>query len=288
MRNQSVPEFEELARGYYLEGLLVDGDDIWFTDVVVGGVRNLTTGQVVLGERTMIGGLLMNADGSLLVAGEGGIEWVNPKTGAQGVLVSGIDGANEMRSDGAGGLVFGTIDLPAILKGRRPGPSSIRRLSVDGTMTVLKEGLAFANGLSLSPDGSELYFNESFAASRRFPVGLDFSLGEMATLTEMYDCDGMALDAEGRVWICGFSSDHVLGIDPAGGESLRIDLPGPACTNLRFGGADMRDLFVTVVDPANAQRLAEGAVLTEMNSVLYRTRAPVVGAPIARTNFTLA
>ena len=282
-----MPEFEELARGYYLEGLLVDGDDIWFTDVVIGGVRNLTTGQVVMPGRTMIGGLLMNADGSLFVAGQGGIEWVNPKTGAQGGLVSGIDGANEMRSDGAGGMLFGTIDLPAILQGRKPGPSSIRRLSADGTMTVLKDGLAFANGLSLSSDGSELYFNESFAASRRFLVGPDITLGEMETLVDMYDCDGMTLDADGRVWICGFSSDHVLGIDPAGGEPLRIDLPGPACTNLRFGGADMRDLFVTVVDPASAQKLAEGTPLTEMNSVLYRTRSPVVGAPIARTNFTL-
>lgn len=283
-----MSEFTELARGYYLEGLLVDGDDIWFTDVVTGGVRNLTTGQVVLPERTMIGGLLMNEDGSLLVAGEGGIEWVNPETGAQGVLVSGIDGANEMRSDRAGGMVFGTIDLPAILKGRKPGPSSIRRLSNDGTMTVLKDGLAFANGLALSPDGSELYFNESFAASRRFPVSPDFALGEMATLLDMYDCDGMTLDAEGRVWICGFSSDHLLGIDPSGGETLRIDLPGPACTNLRFGGTDMQDLYVTVVDPESAQKLAGGTPLTEMNSVLYRTRAPVVGAPIARTNFQLS
>ncbi len=283
-----MAEFEELARGYYLEGLLVDGDDIWFTDVVTGGVRNLTTGQVVLPERTMIGGLLMNADGSLLVAGQGGIEWVNPKTGAQGVLVSGIDGANEMRSDGAGGMLFGTIDLPGILKGRKPGPSSIIRLSADGTMSVLKEGLAFANGLALSPDGSELYFNESFAASRRFPVSPDFILGEMATLLDLYDCDGMTLDAKGKVWICGFSSDHLLGIDPAGAETLRIKLPGPACTNLRFGGADMRDLFVTVVDPASAQKLAEGVPLTEMNSVLYRTRSPVIGAPIARTEFDLS
>ena len=99
--------FTEIARGYYLEGLLVDGDDIWFTDVIEGGVKNLRTGQIVMPGRTMIGGLLLNADGSLLVAGLGGIDWVNPASGAGGTLVSGIDGANEMRSDGAGGLLFG-------------------------------------------------------------------------------------------------------------------------------------------------------------------------------------
>lgn len=282
-----MAEFVELARGFYLEGLLVDGDDIWFTDVTLGGVQNLRTGQTVLPGRTMIGGLLLNYDGSLLVAGLGGIDWVSPQSGAQGVLVSGIDGANEMRSDGAGGVLFGTIDLPAILQGRKPGPSSIRRLTSDGTMRVLRDGLTFANGLSLSADGKALYFNESFAAVRSFAVGPGLVLGEMITMLEKYDCDGMALDANGNVWICGFASDYLLCLSPAGRELDRIALPGPACTNLRFGGADMRDLYVTVVDPAAAQRLAEGVALTEKSSVLYRSRAPVVGAPIARTEFTL-
>ena len=93
-----MPDFTELTRGFYLEGLLVEGEDLWFTDVTRGGVHNLRTGQTVLPERTMIGGLLMNSDGALLVAGGGGIDWVHPQTGAQGTLVSGLDGVNEMRS----------------------------------------------------------------------------------------------------------------------------------------------------------------------------------------------
>ena len=124
-------DFEPLAKGFYLEGLLVDGDDVWFTDVVVGGVRRLGGDQVLLADRTMIGGLLLNDDGALLVAGGGGIAWEHPTTGASGVLVDGFDGVNEMRADGQGGLLFGTIDLPAILRGDKPGPSSIYRLSAD-------------------------------------------------------------------------------------------------------------------------------------------------------------
>ncbi len=282
-----MPDFTELTRGFYLEGLLVDDEDVWFTDVVVGGVHNLTTGQTVLPDRTMIGGLLMNGDGSLLVAGEGGIDWVNPTSGASGSLVSGLDGVNEMRSDGKGGMVFGTIDLPAILQGRRPGPSTIRHMAADGTVRVLKEGLVFANGLSLDETGSALYFNESFSAVRTFPVGADFALGPMDTLIEKYDCDGMALDVEGNIWISGFSSSELLCLDSAGDEVGRLALPGPACTNVRFGGADMCDLYVTVVDPAAAQKLAEGVPLTEKSSALYRTRAAIPGAPIGRTAFRL-
>jgi len=279
--------FEEITRGFYLEGLLVDGDDLWFTDVVVGGVHNVRTGQVVLPERMMIGGLLMNADGSLLVAGEGGIDWVHPASGAQGVLVGGLDGVNEMRPDGAGGMVFGTIDLPSILKGRRPGPSSIRHRAADGTLSVLREGLTFANGLSFSPDGAALYFNESFVAVRAFAVEAGGRLGAMRTMMDKPDCDGMALDAAGNVWISGFSSGELLCLAPDGAVLDRLALPGRACTNVRFGGADLQDLYVTVVDPDSAQALAEGRPLTERNSVLYRTRAPVPGAAIGRTAFAL-
>ena len=283
----ATESFEPLARGFYLEGLLVDGHDVWFTDVITGGVRRVGSDQVVLQSRTMIGGLLLNADGSLLIAGEGGIAWANPTTRASGMLVEGFEGVNEMRPDGRGGMVFGTIDLPAILRGERPGPSSIYRLSAYRELTLLREGLLFANGLAVSQDGSTLFFNESFAASRAFPIKPDGSLGESRLMAAKPDCDGMALDAEGNVWISGFSSGELLCLRANGSEVRRLPLPGKACSNVRFGGADMRDLYVTVVDPASAQALAEGRPLEEQNSVLFRTRSPVPGAPIARTSFKL-
>lgn len=279
--------FEPLARGYYLEGLLVDGENVWFTDVAQGGVRRLGSDQVLLDDRTMIGGLLLNNDGSLLVAGGGGVAWVNPATGASGLLVEGLDGVNEMHADGRGGMVFGTIDLPAILRGEKPGPSSIFRLSADRALTRLRDGLAFANGLAFSPDGSTLYFNESFAAVRAFPVDEAGSLAEPQLMVDKPDCDGMALDVDGNIWITGFASGELICLSPDGREVRRLTLPGPACTNLRFGGTDMRDLYVNIVDPASAQALAEGRPLEKQTSVLYRTRSPVAGAPAARPSFKL-
>lgn len=281
--------WQELHRGFYLEGLLIDGADVWYTDVVLGGVHNLATGQVVLPERTMIGGLLRNADGRLLVAGLGGIEWVDPASGAAGLLHGGVSGINEMRSDGMGGIVFGTIDLPAILQGAKPGPSSICHMAQDGAVRVLAGGFTFANGLSLSADGTQLFFNESFSAVRTFAVAEGFTLGPARTLLDKPDCDGMALDAEGNVWISGFASDELVCLSPDGGTILRrLPLPGPACTNVRFGGANLEDIYVTVVDPASAQKLAQGIPLTEQSSALYRTRAPVPGAPLAPARFDLS
>jgi sugar lactone lactonase YvrE len=280
-------DFAPLASGHYLEGLLVEGDDVWFTDVVSGGVRRVGSEAVLLEERTMIGGLLLNQDGCLLVAGVGGIVWVDPERGGSGVLVEGFEGVNEMRPDGRGGMVFGTIDLPAILRGRRPGPSSIYRLGRDRALTQLRAGLAFANGLAVSADGSTLFFNESFAATRAFPVGADGMLGEPRLMAEKPDCDGLALDAEGNVWISGFASGELLCLAPDGREVRRVPLPGPACSNVRFGGSDMRDLYVTVVDPNSARALAEGRIPKPGSSTLFRTQSPVAGARIERTRFEL-
>jgi sugar lactone lactonase YvrE len=279
-----VDGFEPLARGFWLEGLIVDGDDVWFTDVVVGGIRRLGSDTVLLPDRTMIGGLLLNDDGRLLAAGPDGIAWADPATGAVGMLVEGLSGTNEMVPDGSGGIIFGTIDLPAIVAGTRPGPSSICRLAQDRSLTMLRAGLAFANGLGIA--GDILFFNESFAATRAFAIGADGALGEPRTLADKPDCDGMAIDAEGNVWITGFASAELLCLRPDGSEVRRLALPGKAATSVRFGGADLRDLYVNVVDPASAQALAEGRPIEVRDSVLYRTRSPVPGAPVARPRFT--
>jgi sugar lactone lactonase YvrE len=192
-----------------------------------------------------------------------------------------------MHPDGLGGLFFGSIDLPAIVRGERPGPSSIYRLALDRTLTLLRDGLAFANGMAISPDRSTLYFNESFAAVRAFPIDAGGALGAPRLVADRADCDGMALDVEGNVWVSGFRSRELLCLRPDGSEVRRFATPGKACSNVRFGGHDMRDLYISVVDPAAAQALAAGRPLNVQTSTLYRTRSPVPGARVAHTSFVL-
>lgn len=284
-----APAFEPRERGFYLEALLIDGQRIWYTDVVRGGVRLAGSDTVLLPERMLIGGLLANRDGSLLVAGADGIAWVRPDTGASGMLVEGLGGVNEMRADSNGGLYFGTIDLASIMAGKRPGPSALWHLATDRTLTQLKDGLTFTNGLSRSADGRTLFVNESFSAVRAYTCEGATPLGDPLWSLDKYDCDGMALDADGHIWITGFSSDHLLCLAPEDGRELRrVALPGPACTNIRFGGPDMQDMFVCMVDQAGAQALAEGRAIEAQNSVLFSAPSPVTGAAMQPADFSFA
>jgi sugar lactone lactonase YvrE len=87
--------------------------------------------------------------------------------------------------------------------------------------------------------------------------------------------------------VTGFASGELLRLSPDGAEIGRVALPGVACTNVRFGGADMRDLYVTMVDPRAAAALAAGRMPEGQDSRLLKGRSPVAGAPMAKAGFAL-
>ena len=86
--------------GSRVSGARVEGDKCVVTYHKGDEEHTVEADRVLLPERRVVGGLLMNDDGRLLVSGEGGIVWVDPAGGATGVLLDGVDGVNEMRGDG--------------------------------------------------------------------------------------------------------------------------------------------------------------------------------------------
>jgi sugar lactone lactonase YvrE len=85
-----------------------------------------------------------------------------------------------------------------------PGPGIVR-LAPDGTGELWYDRpLTFANGLALSADGTNLYVAETFANRiSRIPIGADGAAGERVTHTDLPGAypDGLALDADGRLWV---------------------------------------------------------------------------------------
>lgn len=292
-----MSEFEKLVSGTYLEGLAVDQkrDIIWYSDVIGGGVHGLMKDGTVESfniDRLWTGGIALNYDGSVLSTGGGGIMWNNPETGKSGWLLDKIDGKpingiNEMVPDGEGGLYFGTCDIENISHSEPPRPVAIYRLTAQGEVILLADNIGFCNGIMLNSKRDKLYCNNSFLCTYAFDVLPNGTLANKQVLIEKEDCDGMAVDAADNVWITGFRSSHITRVTPDGRELTPIDTPAGAITQVRFGGGDMRDLYITTVPIDGGDNIKEGVAFTEQNSFLYRGRAEIAGLPIAPTRFKL-
>jgi sugar lactone lactonase YvrE len=139
----------------------------------------------------------------------------------------------------------------------------------------------------MSSDGTALYHNESFVGTFVYDIAPDGSLDNRRMLLEKPDCDGMALDIRGNLWITGFSSEELICLRPDGAIERRLALPGGACTNVRFGGAGGHELFVTTVPLTAGLEIAKGNLPSALDSVLYRGPSPVAGRINARTRFRL-
>ena len=297
MPSTQIGEFEPIAKGLYLEGLAIDHarELVWYSDVIAGGIHGIGargSAGILNPDRMWTGGVMMNVDGAVLSSGAGGIMWNQPDTGKSGWLVreiggTPVNGINEMTTDGAGGIYFGTIDLERIIRGEPTRPASLYRLSADGEAQLVADGLGLVNGLMMSADGKKLYCNETFDATYVYDIMPDLSLTNRRLLIKKEDCDGMALDADGNLWITGFRSSELTRATPGGSPLAPISTPAGAVTQIRFGGRDMRDYYITCVPVDGGDGLAVGVRPTLERSILYRGRSEVAGLPIAPAQFKL-
>jgi sugar lactone lactonase YvrE len=295
--HDEFPEFEQIAKGLYLEGLAVDQvrGIVWYSDVIGGGIHGVRPGRgaiVFNPERMWTGGILMNEDGAVLSSGAGGIMWNDPETQKSGWLLNEIDGKpingiNEMMPDGTGGIYFGTVDIEKIIEGKPTRLAALYRLTTDGDVVCVADGLGFANGIMLSTDGKRLYYNDTFDSTYVFEVRSDRTLYNRQPFLRKEDCDGMALDAQGNLWITGYRSSELVRVTPDGALLAPVATPASAITQIRFGGADMRDFYLTTVPADGGDGLAVGERPTEERSFLYRGRSEVPGMSIAPARFKL-
>ncbi len=279
-----------------LESPRADATSVWFTDMALGGVHRLAgDGQLQswLPQRRMIGGLAFNEDGAVLCSGTGGIIWFNPVTGESGTLLDRIDGepiagVNDMAADDRGGLLFGTVDHDRMFRGEPYfGGSKLYRLTAQGQLLLLCEKIGFANGLGVSPDGQHLYLNNSGVGTFAYQQFEDGRLGPGTQLSARADCDGLALDAEGAIWIACISSAMLIRLMPDGRIDAQIPIAGGSVTSVCFGGTDGRDLYLTTAAPGAGAAVVRRAMPEARTACLLRGRAAVAGAPLRRTHFNL-
>ncbi|MCU0830556.1 MAG: SMP-30/gluconolactonase/LRE family protein [Rhizobiaceae bacterium] len=117
------------------------------------------------------------------------------------------------------------------------------------TPRLLADAIYRPNGLCLSPDETTLYVSDSSDRHHKviaFDVGAGFALSGMRDFCVMPVGvpDGMRVDSAGNLWVSGGDGIHVHA--PDGARIAHVPVP-EMVTNLEFGGADGRDVFITAV-----------------------------------------
>jgi gluconolactonase len=192
-------------------------------------------------------GLKIHRDGRIFVAdGKYGILVFDPPTGQRSTVLGDLDGPNDLVFADNGDLYFtdpGRSDL-----GNPNG--RVFRLRTDGTVDLLMQNLPFPNGLVLTPLQNELYVALSYTlqvvrlalhgdAPYRWRGFLQLSGG-------LGGPDGMAVDELGNVVVVHAGFGTVWLFSPIGEPLARLrSCAGIRTTNVAYGGADRRTLFIT-------------------------------------------
>jgi gluconolactonase len=259
-----------LATGYnFTEGPVYDGNGgVYFTNLVFSNqansdiVRyNIATGmaQIVDPNSDGANGLVLDATG-FVVSADQVTHRISRRsktdiTMTEEVLASswngrGFNSPNDLVIDSAGGVYFTDPDYNGVVA----QPEGVYYRNTAGVVTQIITGLNRPNGVILSPGGDILYVAEE--AGRRihaYDVGLNGAISNprvfKATNVDAagnphtgHGPDGLAIDAAGNLYAA--VQNEIWAWNPAGQSLLELRVPQDP-TNVAFGGADGRTLFIT-------------------------------------------
>ncbi len=244
------------------EALRWHGGKIWFSDMHAQSVCTVSPGdgsvEVVLAIDDRPSGLGHLSTGDLLVV----------SMGRRQVLRCGGDGptvyadlspftehdCNDMLvvDDYAYVGTFG-FDL---FGGAPPAPTVLLRVAPDGVVSVAADDMWFPNGMAIAADG-KLVIAESYAHQlTTFALSHHGRLPERAVLASLTGLgpDGIAVDADGCVWVAAAMDRAFLRVSPSGEIVDRIDCEGRIPVTCTLGGADGSVLYVSTTQHMNPQR----------------------------------
>jgi sugar lactone lactonase YvrE len=172
-------------------------------------------------------------------------------------------GWSELTVDGRGNayvnsLNFDFADFSEVLAGGG-ATGKIVLVTPDGTAHEVADGLAFPNGMVVTPDNGTLIVAESFTARlTAFDIAADGSLSNRRVWANVTG-DGICIDQEGAVWCSAVGpngGNSVLRVREGGEVLDRIEVDRP-CYACMLGGEDGRTLFMAVAQWFGPDRMDE-------------------------------
>ena len=185
---------------------------------------------------------------------------------------------NAAVSDGKGGVYFsssGSFSPEARATG------AVLHLDASGTLRRRAEGIHYANGVAVTPDGRTLYVSEHL--SRRvlaFDIGNDGALSGRRTFVVLDDLvgadperswevgpDGLAVDRDGNVVIAEYGAGRLLVVGKDGTLLGAVPVPERYVTASAFNAEQSR-LFIT----------APASLISPNSGAVYSTAYPLPSA----------
>ena len=226
-------------------------------------------------------------DGRMLVTGEELIRVEPDGARVRHADLSHISpyGWSELTVDGRGNSYVNSVNFDWAdfqdLLARGEAPGKIALVTADGEAREVADGLAFPNGMVVTPDNAALIVAESFARRlTAFDIADDGSLANRRVWADVTG-DGICLDAQGAVWCSDVGPDEggVCLRVREGGEVLdRIELDRP-CYACMLGGEDGRTLFMVVAKWFGPDRIDELLQAKTGQILAARVEVPHAGWP---------
>ena len=265
---------------------------LFWTDIRACQVHALTPASGALESYAVpdwAGAIALREDGNLLVASRKSLLTLDLTTRAFEVLGLYEDRrptnrTNDGRCDRQGRFWLGTLN-----NSERVPDGALYCITPqeDGDVRVSRhmDEIIVPNALSWSPDGSTMYFADSWVG-HIWAYDFDSEEGTLSNQRVLVDKDalpgipdGAVVDSHGCIWNARYGAGQVVRLTPNGELDQVVETGTRQLTACTLGGSDLRDLYVT----SAAQRMSEAELAAQPDAgSLFVMRVETPGLPEPR------
>jgi gluconolactonase len=205
---------------------------------------------------------------------QGGMDRVNLATGKSERLIDDVAGnklsaPNDLVFDRTGGFWFTDLGQEV---GRLKHRSGIYHARPDGSVSEISFGGTGYNGIGLSPGEETVYAAETFTGRL---IGFDLEASGkvvkggrggrlIATAPGRAFFDSLAVQDNGDICIASIQ-DGITVISADGTRLHQVPVPDKLTTNICFGGADLKDAYITLSETGRLIRMRWNAPGLRLN-----------------------
>lgn len=229
--------------GGLIEGLNFSQDGtLWFIDVVKGRIHKVVDGEAVTvhdneGKSMPNGAKFIDGTTMLITDRSQGLCRYDTETGEYSVWVPNFNGTpfnglNDLVLDGQGGAYFTDPGQSDYFK-RIGCVYYVKYDEGEPVLQLIQDGIAYPNGITLSPDGQFIYVAEFNTNSLVCIPSAAYTLGRatpyvFARMDGGHGPDGITVDADGNIYVAHLEAKEVLVFDKNGFQIERIPAPEDA------------------------------------------------------------